>query len=159
MVGVLRGFLVVVCALGLLSGCGTKSFSNSVAVIVSTPQQVSVFDSQAGESAQWAGQWLEPASPGQPYTRQVPALDTKLIGDDGPPASLRLAIYLPDRTQTGYFSLTDYDPVAGTTDRDLPFVAWYSETPVPAQDPLPTTVELQPGPNGWLVNVTVRDNP
>jgi hypothetical protein len=156
---VLRGFLVVVSCLALLSGCGTASFSNSVAVIVPSPQQVSVFDSQMGESAEWAGQWLEPAAPGKPYTRQVPALDTKFIGDNSPPAAVRLGIYLPDRTQTGYFSLIDYDAEAGVTDTDLPFVAWFSESPVPAQPPLPVSVELQPGPNGWLVNVTVEEVP
>jgi hypothetical protein len=155
---VLRGLLVVALALGLLSGCGTKSFSNAVAVIVATEQDVSVFDPQMGESAEWASQWLEPAAPGQPYTREVSALDTKMIGDNSPPAALRLGIYLPDRTETGYFSLIDYDAQAGVTDRDLPFVAWFSETPVPAQAPLPVTVELQPGPNGWLVNVTVKES-
>lgn len=154
---VLSRLLVIVCALALLSGCGSKTFSNSVAVVVPTPQQVSVFDPQVGDSAEWASQWLGPATPGQPYTRDVPALDTKFIGDDSPPAYARAAIYLPDLTDTGYFALTVNDAVAGTTQQELPFVAWYSETPVPPQDPLPVTVEMQPGPNGWLINIVLRD--
>ena len=155
--GVLRGLFVIMCAPGLLSGCGTKSFTNSVAVLVSAPQQVSVFDQQMGESAEWASQWLGPAAPGAPYTRDVPALDTKLIGDDSPPASIRAGVYLPDLTDDGYFSFVDNAAVAGTTEQDLPFVPWYSETPVPARDPLPVTVEVVPGPNGWLVNITVAN--
>ncbi len=155
--GVLRGLFVIMCALGLLSGCGTKSFTNSVAVLVPAPQQVSVFDQQMGESAEWASQWLGPAAPGAPYTRDVPALDTKLIGDDSPPASIRAGVYLPDLTDDGYFSFVDNAAVAGTTEQDLPFVPWYSETPVPARDPLPVTVEVVPGPNGWLVNITVAN--
>lgn len=157
MEGVLRGLVVIMCAVGLLSGCGTKSFSNSVAVVVSAPQQVSVFDQQMGESAQWASQWLGPAAPGAPYTRDVPALDTKFVGDDSPPASIRAGVYLPDLTDEGYFSFVDNDAVAGTSTQALPFIPWYSETPVPARDPLPVTVEVLPGSNGWLVNITVPD--
>ncbi len=147
--------MAVVFLLGLLSGCGTKSFTNSVAVIVTQPQQVSVFDPQMGDSADWAGQWLAPAAPGSPYTRQVPALDTKVIGDDTPPAALRLGVYLPDLTDTGYFALTLNDAVAGETQRELPFVAWYSPDPVQPSAPLPVAVELAAGPDGWLVNLTI----
>lgn len=142
----------------LLAGCGTASFSNSVAVIVSSPQQVSVFDSQMGESAEWASQWMGEAAPGAPYTREVPALDTKFIGDDSPPVSLRVGIYLPDLTDAGYYSLTVNDAVAGTTRVEMPFIAWYSPEPVAPREPLPAQVELAPGPNGWLVNVTLEDS-
>lgn len=152
--------VVIAVLLGLvgLVGCGTKSFSNAVAVITPTRQQVSVFDQQMGESAEWAGQWLGEAAPGSPYTREVPTTDTKLIGDSSPPASVRAGIYLPDRTDTGYYSLIVNDAVAGSREVEVPFVAWYSETPVPAQPALPVTLELAPGPNGWLVNITVKDS-
>lgn len=43
----------------------------------------------------------------------------------------------------------------GTSQMSLPFVAWYSEQPVDPQPALPATVEMKPGPNGWLVNITV----
>lgn len=154
---VVKVFLAVMSAAVLLVGCGTKSFTNSVAVVVATPQQVSVFDSQMGESAEWASQWLGEAAPGQPYTREVSALDTKFVGDGSPPASLRVGVYLPDRTETGYFSLLFNDAVAGTTTQVLPFVAWYSPEPVAEQAGLPAEVELQPGPNGWLVNITLLE--
>lgn len=141
-----------------LAGCGTKSFSNAVAVITSEPAQVSVFDQQMGQSAQWAAQWLGPSAPGAPYTRELPVTDTKLIGDGSPPASVRVGIYLPDRTDTGYYSLIVNDAIAGVSDLQVPFVAWFSETPVPPQPPLPVRLELAPGPNGWLVNITVKES-
>lgn len=147
---------MIVVALAL-AGCGTKSFSNAVAVNTPTREQVSVFDQQMGESAEWASQWLGYAAPGAPYTRQVPITDTKMIGDDSPPATVRAGVYLPDRTDQGYYSLIINDPTGGVRDLQLPFVAWYSETPVAAQPPLPASVELLPGPNGWLVNITVKD--
>lgn len=153
-----KAFLAVCVAALLMAGCGTKSFTNSVAVVVSTPEQVSVFDSQMGESAQWASQWLGQAAPGQPYTREVSALDTKFVGDGSPPSSVRLGVYLPDRTQLGYYSLVFNDAVAGTSSQVLPFVAWYSPDPVAQQAGLPAEVELAPGPNGWLVNITVSDD-
>lgn len=148
---------MIVVLLGL-TACGTKSFSNAVAVITPVPAQVSVFDQQMGESAEWAGQWLGPSAPGQPYTREIPVTDTKLIGDGSPPASLRAGIYLPDRTDTGYYSLIVNDAVAGVSDVEVPFVAWFSQAPVPAQPALPVRLELAPGPNGWLVNITVKDS-
>ena len=42
----------------LLSGCGTATFSNSFAVAVESRQQVSVFDTAMGDSAQWAGRTM-----------------------------------------------------------------------------------------------------
>lgn len=155
---VMRPIAIMVAVLVALTGCGTKTFSNAVAVITATPQQVSVFDQQMGESAEWASQWMGESAPGAPYTREVPVTDTKFIGDDSPPASVRAGIYLPDRTDTGYYSLIVNDAVAGVSDVEVPFVAWYSPNPVPAQPALPVRLELSAGPNGWLVNVTVKDS-
>jgi hypothetical protein len=154
---VLRRLLALVAVLGLLGGCGTASFSNAFAVLVPSTQDVSVFDSQMGESAEWAEKTMAEAAPGSPYTTQVPALDTKFVGDDSPPTSLRVGVYLPDRTPTGYYSLILNDVVAGSVEAELPFVAWYSPDPVPPQPPLPVTLDIAPGPNGWLVNITVRE--
>ena len=154
----LRPIGVMVAVVVALTGCGTKSFSNAVAVITPTRQQVSVFDQQMGDSSDWASQWLGYSEPGAPYTREVPTTDTKLIGDGSPPTSLRAGIYLPDRTDTGYYSLMLNDAVAGVSDVELPFVAWYSPEPVPAQSPLPVRLELAAGPNGWLVNITVKES-
>lgn len=154
----LRPVGVVLAVVVALAGCGTKSFSNAVAVLTPTRQQVSVFDQQMGDSSEWASQWLGYSEPGTPYTREIPTTDTKLIGDGSPPASVRAGIYLPDRTQTGYYSLIVNDAVAGVSEVEVPFVAWYSPDPVPAQPALPVRLELAPGPNGWLVNITVKDS-
>lgn len=128
-----------------------------MAVVVSSPTEVSVFDQQMGESAEWASQWLGEASPGTPYTREVPALDTKLIGDSSAPSSVRFGIYLPQRTPSGYYSFVDNAAVSGTREAELPFVAWYSPTPVPAQEPLAVRLDLREGPNGWIANVTLKE--
>lgn len=154
----LRPIAVMLAVVFALTGCGTKSFSNAFAVITPTPAQVSVFDQQMGDSSDWAAQWLGNSEPGAPYTREVPATDTKFVGDDSPPASLRAGIYLPDRTDTGYYSLIINDAVAGVSEVEVPFVAWYSPDPVPAQPPLPVRLELAAGPNGWLVNITVKES-
>ncbi len=139
----------------LLAGCGTATFSNAVAVLVPQDQQVSVFDPVMGNSAEWAQKTMGQAAPGSPYTTNVPATDTKFIGDDSPPSSLSLGIYLPDRTDAGYYALSMPTATQGTSQMSLPFVAWYSEQPVDPQPALPATVEMKPGPNGWLVNITV----
>lgn len=141
-----------------LAGCGTASFSNAVAVVVASPQRVSVFDPGMGQSAEWASTTMGRAAPGAPYTTEVSALDTKLIGDDSPPASVSLGIYLPDLTEysdEGYFALSVPSVQPGTAQMDLPFVAWYSEQPAVGREPLPATVEIAPGPNGWLINITL----
>lgn len=152
---VLKRVVIGLIATVLLAGCGTASFSNAVAVLVPTPQRVSVFDPGMGQSAEWAEKTMGQAAPGSPYTTEVAALDTKFIGDNSPPASLSLGLYLPDRTDAGYYGLSMPTVTAGTSEMSLPFVAWYSETPVAPQPPLQATVEVTAGPNGWLVNITV----
>lgn len=149
-----RWVIAVVLGLGLLSGCGTKSFSDSYSVAVDSPQQVSIFDSMMGESAEWAEKTMGPASPGQPYTTQVSNLSTKMFYDSSPPVSIRVGLYLPDVTDTGYYAIGIEPVVAGTLTYDATFVPWYSETPVEPQPPLPIAMEIAEGPNGWVINMT-----
>jgi hypothetical protein len=138
-----------------LSGCGTASFSNAFAVRVDSPQQVSIFDSMMGESAQWAGKTMGLAAPGSPYTTEVSALDTKMIFDSSPPRSVQVGLYLPSVTETGYYAI-DLPAVApGTVSVSAPFVAWYSETPVDPQPAQPMTLDIAEGPNGWVINITL----
>lgn len=152
--GLVRWIVAVVLGLGLLSGCGTGSFSNAVSVSVTSPQQVSVFDPQVGDSAEWAEKTMGEAAPGAPYITEVPALATKFFFDSSPPPSLNLALYLPDVTQDGWFSINVPAVAPGTAAFDAPFVKWYSATP-DAQTPQsqPMELEIVAGPNGWLVNI------
>lgn len=143
-------------AAALLAGCGTATFSNSVAVLVPTAQQVSVFDPGMGQSAEWAQKTMGEGAPGSPYTTEVFSTDTKMVGDDSPPTSLSLGIYLPDRTDAGYFALSLPSVQEGSSAMSLPFVAWYSEEPVDPQPALPARVEVAAGPDGWLVNVNIE---
>lgn len=151
----MRWLLAMIFGLGLLSGCGTKSFSDAFAVAVDRPQQVSIFDSQMGQSAEWAGKTMGRAAPGEPYTTEVSNLATKMIFDDSPPPSIQVGLYLPDVTQTGYYAISLPQVSAGSTTYDAPFVAWYSENPVEQLQPLPLGLDITVGPNGWIVNVTV----
>lgn len=150
----MRWLLAMIFGLGLLSGCGTKSFSDAFAVAVDSPQRVSIFDSQMGQSAEWAGKTMGPAAPGRPYTTEVSNLATKMIFDDSPPPSIQVGLYLPDRTDTGYYAISLPQVAAGSITYDAPFVAWYSETPVEQLPPLPLQLDITAGPNGWIVNVT-----
>ncbi len=131
-----------------------KSFSDSYSVAVDSPQDVSIFDSMMGESAEWAEKTMGPAAPGQPYTTQVSNLATKMFFDGSPATSLRVGLYLPAVTETGYYSISMEPVAAGTTTIEAPFIAWYSETPVDPRPALPIAMEIAEGPNGWVVNLT-----
>lgn len=151
----MRWLLAMIFGLGLLSGCGTKSFSDAFAVAVDSPQQVSIFDSQMGQSAEWAGKTMGQAAPGQPYTTEVSNVTTKMIFDNSPPSSIQVGLYLPDVTDTGYYAISIPQVSAGSITHEAPFVAWYSPTPVEQLPPLPVDLDFTAGPNGWIVNVTV----
>jgi len=150
----MRWLLAMIFGLGLLAGCGTKSFSDAFAVAVDTPQQVSIFDSRMGQSAEWAGKTMGQAAPGQPYTTEVSNIATKMIFDDSPPPSIQVGLYLPDLTDTGYYAISLPQVSAGSISYDAAFVAWYFETPVEQLPPLPLSLDIAAGPNGWIVNVT-----
>jgi hypothetical protein len=149
-----RWLIAVVLGLGLLSGCGMKSFSDSYAVAVESPQEVSIFDSMMGESAEWAEKTMGPAAPGQPYTTQVSNLATKMFFDGSLPTSLRVGLYLPAVTDTGYYSVSLEPVVAGPLTYEAPFIPWFSETPVEPRPPLQIAMEIAEGPNGWVINMT-----
>lgn len=153
----MRWLITLVLGLGLLSGCGTATFSNSFAVVVGSPQQVSIFDPIMGQSAEWAGRTMGAAAPGQPYTTQVSATDTKMIFDNSSPSSVRAGLYLPSVTPTGYFAIDLLSVAPGRVAVDAPFVAWYSDQPVEPQPAQPLQVEIATGEDGWLINVTVED--
>ncbi len=152
--GLVRWIIAIVLGLGLFAGCGTGSFSNAVSVAVTTPQQVSVFDPQVGDSAEWAEKTMGQAAPGAPYTTEVPALATKFFFDSSPPPSLNLGVYLPSVTEDGWFAINLPAVVPGTRQLDAPFVKWYSATPT-SQTPSsqPMEMEITAGPNGWVVNI------
>lgn len=156
----MRWIIAVIVSIGLLAGCGTASFSNAVSVAVTTPQQVSVFDPQMGDSAEWAEKTMGPAAPGSPYTTQVPALATKFFFDSSPPPSLNLGVYLPSVTEDGWFAIDLPAVIAGTMQLDSPFVQWYSATPT-SQTPTsqPMQVDITAGPNGWVVNIQLTGSP
>jgi hypothetical protein len=141
----------------LLSGCGTATFTNSFAVAVESRQQVSVFDSSMGDSAEWAGRTMGVAAPGSPYTTQVFATDTKLILDNSPPGSVRVGLFLPQVTQTGYFAIDLPSVSEGAVELDAPFVAWYSEDPVEQLPAQPLGLEIVDGPDGWVITVDVPE--
>jgi hypothetical protein len=141
----------------LLSGCGTATFSNSFAVAVESRQQVSVFDTSMGDSAQWAGRTMGVAAPGAPYTTQIVATDTKLVLDGSLPESVRVGLFLPQVTQTGYFAIDLPSVTEGGTDIDAPFVAWYSEDPVEPLSAQPLRLEVAAGPEGWVMTVDVPE--
>lgn len=147
--------MTVLIGLGLLSGCGTASFSNAFAVRVDSPQQVSIFDSMMGESAEWAGKTMGQATPTAPYTTEVSALDTKMIFDSSLPRSVRVGLYLPSVTETGYYAVDLPTVAPGTVSLSAPFVAWYSPTPVDPLPAQPMTLEIAQGPNGWVINITL----
>jgi len=149
-----RLVIAVVLGLGLLSGCGTKSFSDSYAVAVDSPQRVSIFDSMMGESAEWAEKTMGPAAPGAPYTTQVSNLTTKMIFDNSLAPSIRVGLYLPAVTQEGYYAIGMNSVVAGSQTYEAPFIPWFSETPVDPRPPLPIAMEISEGPNGWVINMT-----
>ncbi len=149
-----RWLIAVILGLGLLSGCGMKSFSDSYAVRVDTPQQVSIFDPRMGDTRDWAEETMGPASPSQPYTTEVSNLSTKMFYDSSPPVSIRVGLYLPSVTETGYYAIGIEPVVAGTLTYDATFVPWYSETPVDPLPPLPISMEIAAGPNGWVINMT-----
>jgi len=148
-----RRLLAVLLALGLLTGCGTATFSNSFAVSVERAQEVSVFDSTMGQSAEWATATMGTAAPGKPYTTRINVTDTKLILDSSPPTSVQVGLYLPDVTETGFFAISLPDVTEGSIRVDAPFVAWYSEDPVDQLPPLPMDLDIAAGDEGWVINI------
>ena len=141
----------------LLSGCGTATFTNSFAVAVESRQQVSVFDNSMGDSAEWAGRSMGVAAPGAPYTTQIFATATKLILDSSPPEAVRVGLFLPQITQTGYFAIDVPSVTEGGVDIDAPFVAWYSADPVEQLPSQPLRLEIAAGPDGWIITVDVPE--
>lgn len=151
--------LAVVLAVALLSGCGMKNFSNSFTVRVDEPQQVGVFDSEMGQSAEWAARTMGPAAPGDPYTVQIVDTDSKMAFDASPPSSIQVGLYLPGVTETGYYSVIINDVTPGTSRFEAPFIPWYSETPVEPRPTLPLTLEIAAGDTGWVVTMTPEVRP
>ncbi len=151
----MRWLIAVVLTLGLLTGCGTATFSNAFAVTVEQAQEVSVFDSMMGQSAEWAEATMGTAAPGAPYTTRINVTDTKLILDNSPPTSVRVGLYLPDLTSTGFFAIDLPAVTAGSTRVEAPFVAWYSPDPVEQLPPLPLELEIAAGDEGWIINIAV----
>jgi hypothetical protein len=145
--------------IGLLSGCGMKSFSDAYAVRVDSPQAVSIFDSMMGQSADWAEKTMGQAAPGAPYTTELGRTEAKMVFDGSPPSSIRAGLYLPEVTDTGYYSIVVNEVSAGTLSYEAPFVAWYSDTPVDPKPALPLTLEIAEGGNGWVVNVMPEAGP
>lgn len=144
----------MVLAVALLSGCGMKNFSNSFTVEVGKPQQVGVFDSEMGQSAEWAQRTMGPAGPGAPYTVQIADTDSKMAFDMSPPSSIQVGLYLPAMTEEGYYSVTINDVTSGTVDFEAPFIPWFSESPVEPRPPLPMDLEIAAGDRGWVVTMT-----
>lgn len=149
----------MVLAVALLSGCGMKNFSNSFTVQVAQPQQVSVFDSEMGDSAEWASRTMGPAAPGDPFTVQLADTDSKMALDNSPPSSIRVGLYLPEVTDAGYFSVIINEVTPGAVRYEAPFIAWYSETPVEPRPALPVALEIAAGDQGWLVTMTPQGQP
>ena len=134
----------------LLSGCGTATFSNSSAVAVESRQQVSVFDTAMGDSAQWAGAHDWSGCTGAPYTTRIFATDTKFVLDSSLPESV-VGLFLPQVTQTGYFAI---DLPGDQADIDAPFVAWYSEDPSEPPSAQPLRLDVAAGLDGGYINWT-----
>ncbi|MEZ5185441.1 MAG: hypothetical protein R2720_06825 [Candidatus Nanopelagicales bacterium] len=155
----MRRLLWIALGLVVLTGCGTATFTNSFSVVVASPQQVSVFDSTMGESAEWAERTMGRAGPAQPYTTQIAVTDTKMIFDGSPPTSLRAGLYLPAVTTDGYFSVDLPAVAAGETTLRAPFIAWYSAKPAASvPDSIPIAVVVAEGPDGWVVNMTPEED-
>lgn len=141
-----------------MAGCGTSTFTNSFSVAVEKTQDVSVFDSSMGESAEWAQRTMGVAGPGRPYTTQMAVTDTKMIFDGSPPSSLRVGLYLPSVTTNGYFSVDLPDPAPGTLVLRAPFVAWFSAEPAESgTEDVPVALVVAEGPAGWVVNMTLAE--
>ena len=146
---------MVLLGVGLLTGCGMKSFSDSFAVVVDEPQRVSVFDSRMGQSAEWAAKTMGQAAPGRPYVTEVANLEAKMFFDGSPPASIQIGLFLPDLADDGYYAITLNEVTAGTMDYEAVFVPWYSETPVDPRPAMSLVLDIAAGANGWIVNVTL----
>ncbi len=148
-----------------LAGCGTVVYENEFTVTVSessatAPVPVAIFDNRMGDTADWARQHLGTTSPDRPYVTTVSSNQTRMIGDNSPPQTVNVGLYLPQHEKTGYYAL-DLTPVADTSVTvDAPFVtydySWESKgTPRPTGPPLPVTVSFRDGGNGWLIDVQV----
>lgn len=154
----MRALVAATLGLGLLSGCGTASFSTPVAVTVDSRQEVAVFDPLMGQSEEWARSSMGEAAPKAPYTTQLTSVESKLIFDSGPPASLGMGLYLPAVTMDGYFAIDLRSVSEGAFDIEAPFVQWYTAAPGPdTPDSQPLEVRVDRGPEGWVVTIAVVD--
>lgn len=161
-----------VVALVSLAGCGTATFDNQVIVSVDDPSgrlgtdqvKVAVFDPMMGDTKDWAQQRMGIAAPGAPYRTSVFATDTKFVGDNSPPRSVRLGLYLPQYDDTGYYAIS-LEPVDGSiVDVAAPYVTYdYSwETTGkkrPTGPPLPLTITTGQDGSNWLLGVVVQIPP
>jgi hypothetical protein len=149
----------------LLAACGTAVFDHVVEVQVSDPSgrlgagpiEVSVFDKQMGQSAEWARRTMGVARPGAPYVGRVSSTAAKMIYDHSPPAQLEVGLALPAYESRGYFLLS----LPPSTDQEhkasapfIPYGAYFADPGSPAP-PLPLRVRTTAARKGWRLHVTV----
>jgi hypothetical protein len=157
--------LLPACLFVVSSACGTAVFDHVIEVQVSDPSgrlgsarvEVSVFDNQMGQSAEWARRTMGTATPGGPYIGQVSSTAAKMIFDDSLPERLTVALAVPAYEPNGYFLLQLAPPSAEETTVAAPFVpygAYFSEGGTTTA-PLPMRVRGETEAKGWKVRVTI----
>ena len=153
-VGTLGAALMVVCKNEF---CGHRVRSPSAP----TPVPVAIFyDNPHGATRPTGPGSMGATVPDRPYVTTVSSNQTRMIGDNSPPQTVNVGLYLPQHEKTGYYAL-DLTPVADTSVTvDAPFVtydySWESKgNPRPTGPPLPVRCHFRDGGNGWLIDVRV----
>ena len=120
------------------TSCGTALATNAFSVTINDPGdrlgsgaiQVSVFDSQMGQSAEWAAKSMGTTSAGRPYTTSFKTATTKTVGDSSPAQQVDAGLAIPQYQPKGFFNI-HVTPVDGKTlEVDAPFVGYYNYDPV-----------------------------
>lgn len=142
------------------TGCGTvvqaENYSATIAG-ATQPQQISIFDSSMGQSAEWAAKTLGTATSTAAYTATIHSTATKIVGDNSPPDQVEAGIALPQRTHNGYYALSVSPHDGQTTIVTAPFVAYYLQPDhsTPAGPLSVRVIAHQNGPN-WKLDLEVQ---
>ncbi|MCC7044937.1 MAG: hypothetical protein IT183_13820 [Acidobacteria bacterium] len=162
--GLLR--LLLLACLVTSTACGTVVFVHTIEVRVSDPSgrlgsapvEVSVFDNQMGQSAEWARRTMGTAGPDTPHVGQVSSTTARMIFDNSLPERVTISLAVPAYEPGGYFVLQLAPPVSEERVVAAPFVPYGASFAEGGSGvmPLPLRVLSEKDETGWRVRVTIE---
>jgi hypothetical protein len=148
------------------AACGTVVFVHTIEVRVSDPSgrlgsapvEVSVFDNQMGQSAEWAQRTMGTTRPDAPYVGRVSSTTAKMIFDHSLPERITISLAVPVYEPDGYFVLELAPPTSEERVVAAPFVPYGASFAEGGSGvmPLRLRVRSEKDEAGWSVRVTIE---